>query len=475
MLSGKLVWELYPPPDSYKRPVSGYHPLLEKATFSPDGKYIMAPGNPASMIDVSTGKIIKTTEATLFSKGYIAEAVFSPDGRYILTGDAWFEEFKLMDARTFKEIKKFKGHKKTFTISDSNFVSKSLSFSPDGKFALSSIAYDDAVIIWDIETGKEIRRFTGFEVINLGWRIISASFSPDGKSVLIQGLSTGIWNIASGECEKTVLSEWDVQVTGNPPNGASFSPNGRNLMLSFGDSGVRVIDAVTAKEVALLVGFADGEWIVITPEGYYNSSEKGSQYLSVNVGEQKYDTDLFYDVFYRPDIVTARLRGDKINDLISITMKDAIKSPPPVVEFANKIPDTGDTKVKVCCRIKSTGGGIGEVRLFHNGKLVKSDGYYRDTARSIGKKPQILAMNSKAIYEDMRGLSVKGKADFTPIMSADKGNIYEDCLEIDAVSGENEVSLTAFNSNNTVQSRMKTIKFTSKLPRRKSRIFISFP
>ena len=31
----------------------------------------------------------------------------------------------------------------------------------------------------------------------------------------------------------------------------------------------------------MMVGFEDGEWLVITAEGYYNSSEKGAQYLNV--------------------------------------------------------------------------------------------------------------------------------------------------------------------------------------------------
>ncbi|MBI5638106.1 MAG: caspase family protein [Nitrospinae bacterium] len=472
MSSGKLVWESSPPAGFSTSAVSGYHPLLERATFSPDGKYVLAPGNPATMIEVSTGKTVKATEATFFTKGYVSRALFSPDGRYILTGDTWFEEFKLLDAKTFKEIRRFKGHKTSFTIATSNFVPKSLSFSPDGRYAMSSIANADAVIIWDIETGKEIRRFEGFENISLGFRVVSASFSPDGKSALIQGSSTKIWDIASGEEKKTILNKWDIQVTGNPPNGASFNPNGGNLVLSFGDSGVRVIDVATAKETAMLVGFEDGEWIIITPEGHYNSSEKGAQYLSVKVGERKYDTNLFYDVFYRPDIVAAKLRGEDIQGLVTITMQDAIKSPPPIVEFTNTISDPGAPKVKVCFKAKSAGGGVGEVRLFHNGKLVQSDGYYKDVARASSGNVQLQAMNSKAIYEDMRGVTIKEKAVLSPIASKDKGDVFEDCGEIDAVSGGNEVSVTAFNANNTVQSQMNTISFTSKVPAVEPHLYI---
>lgn len=460
--SGKLVWE---------RSGVGTRTLMfsivEGASFSPDGKYILTSGNPVSMIEVSSGETVKT-----FGRGYVARAVFSPDGRYILTGDTWFEEFKLLDAGTGKEIRRFKGHKKRgFTLTDSEFVSKSLSFSQDARYAMSSMALDDAVIVLDVETGREVRRFTGFESITMGFRTISSSFSPDGKSAFILGFPLKIWDIVSGE-GKTILTTFDLLITSNPPNGASFNPNGRNVVISLGDAGVSIIDATTTKQIAMLVGFADGEWIVITSEGYYNSSEKGAQYLSVKAGEQKYDTNLFYDVFYRPDIVMAKLRGEDIKDLVTITMEDAIKSPPPIAEFTGGISDTGAAKVKACYRVKSAGGGIGEVRLFHNGKLIRSDGYYRDVARSTAKKGQLLAMNSKAIYEDMRGVAVKEKVSLTPILSTAKGDTFEECADIDAVSGENEVSVTAFNRDNTVQGPMKTINFTSKLPLEEPHLYI---
>ena len=135
----------------------------------------------------------------------------------------------------------------------------------------------------------------------------------------------------------------------------------------------------------------------------------------------------------------------------------------PVVEFTSKISDTDQPRVKVCYQVKSTGGGIGEVRLFHNGKLIQSDGYYREVAKSSTDKTQLASLNSKAIYEDMRSVSIKGKADAIPLPSKSKGDLFEDCKEIDAIPGENEVSVAAFNTSNTVQSYMKTINFNSKI------------
>ncbi len=207
-------------------------------------------------------------------------------------------------------------------------------------------------------------------------------------------------------------------------------------------------------------------------EGYYNASEKGAHHLTVMAGDQSYPVERFYDVFYRPDIVMATLQGEDTRNFVTVTMHEAIKTPPPVVEIASPPRETAQAKVKVCYTVNSAGGGIGEVRVFHNGKLIESDGYYRDMARTTSGNRQLLAMNSTAIYEDMRSVVVKGKADTTPVASRSKGERFSDCKEIETISGENDVSVSAFNSGNTVQSYLKTVQFTAKLPSADPHLYI---
>ncbi|MCX5855230.1 MAG: caspase family protein, partial [Deltaproteobacteria bacterium] len=116
---------------------------------------------------------------------------------------------------------------------------------------------------------------------------------------------------------------------------------------------------------------------------------------------------------------------------------------------------------RVCYRVKSTGGGIGEVRLFHNGKLIQSDGYYREVAKSSFEQTQLASLNSKAIHDDMRSVTIKDKAHSVPTTIKPKGETFEDCREIDPVAGENEVSVAAFNAGNTIQSSLKSVHFNS--------------
>ncbi|MDP2277746.1 MAG: WD40 repeat domain-containing protein, partial [Nitrospirota bacterium] len=328
--------------------------------FSPDGKYLVATaGSDIHLIDTKTWSMVRTmsydyqrpTFTPYFSSAVV---VFSPDGKLILSGGP-DGTVRLWDVETGREIKQFHSHKKGMMGGVSSVV-----FTPDGRYAMTSGWHDDYVILWDIKTGSEVRRFSGFESYMFVY-VSNLALSPDGKHVLIEGLPLKIWDIQTGEGLTDLAYMWKGMKTASIGK-AQYHPDGQHILLTWSDPAVRIYDIKTGEEAAVLIGFEDGEWIVITSEGYYNASEKGAQYLSVKAGETSYSVDSFYDVFYRPDIVAAKLRGEDIKDLITITMKDAIKSLPPLVEISPIASSPTSSKAKVCYNVKSTGGGIGEIR-----------------------------------------------------------------------------------------------------------------
>ncbi|MGV8058169.1 MAG: caspase family protein [Smithellaceae bacterium] len=465
----------------------GHTAQVTALSFSPDGKYFLSAGfdGPIKLWETKTGKEIRQMAG-------LKTAVFSPDGRFILSGAA-NNTLKLWETETGREAGTFPGHADKIT---------SVAISADGKIALSG-SHDKSVRLWDLKTGKELRTFTGHR-----YPVSAVAFSPDGEYAAA-GSGDGIiklWQVSTGLEIKTIKSTPVNSLTFSPDGilllscgfanspsiidvstGKSiaslaghaltvyagvFSPDGKYIITGSGDGTARIWNTASGRQIAQFIGFIDGEWIVITPEGYYNSSANGHKYLNIRVDNSVYGIDQFYDVFYRPDIVMAKLRSENIAPLITLTIDEAIQNPPPTVEFTSPPQDTTRPVVKACYRVVSTGGGVGEVRLFHNGKLIQSDGFYKDLAKNSSVDTRLTALNGKAIYDEMRSIAIKETSHQGPALSKQRGNMFEECQEFEAVPGENEVSLSAFNGSNTVQSYLKTATFHTRLPKSEPRLYI---
>jgi len=427
---------------------------VTSAIFSPNGKSVLSAGPIRAVLwDLQTGGEIKTLGSFLTTSADFNSVAFSPDGRSVLSGSLSLRgTVKIWDIATEEVVRTFQGH--------SDNVS-SVAFSPDGRYVLSG-SWDNTIRLWEVSTGREIGLLKGHSN-----RVTSVAFSPDGQYVLSGSWDNTVrlWEVSTGKAVRTLHGHSD-KVTS-----VAFSPDGRYVLSGSWDGQIKIWNVATGQEFCTMVGFGAGEWVIVTPEGYYNSSLNGHKYLNVRQGLRVYGIDQFYDVFYHPDIVQAKLKGEDIKPLITLTIDDAIKNPPPEVDFTSVPPDSTTPKVKVCYQAQNTGGGIGEVRLFHNGKLIQSDGFYKDVAKTAGKI-QLASLDSKSIREDMRSIVIKSKIDISPIASKAKGDIFKDCVVVDAVPGENEVSLSAFNKDNTVQSYMKTTSFKVNIKAEDSHLYM---
>jgi hypothetical protein len=132
---------------------------------------------------------------------------------------------------------------------------------------------------------------------------------------------------------------------------------------------ITVTNKTSKSELARLYAFADGEWIIITPEGYFNASPNGAKYLNVRVGSRVYSIDNFYEQYYNPGIVASALEGGKVE--MAADMRKGVLPPPEVTitsPAGGKRYDADTLTVTVSAR--DMGGGIDEIRLYHNGKAV---------------------------------------------------------------------------------------------------------
>ena len=219
------------------------------------------------------------------------------------------------------------------------------------------------------------------------------------------------------------------------------------------------------------------DWVAWIPLGFVAFSSphtiqklvcQAEMYRPYNVGEP--DTNIVpfgsvYDAFFRPDLVQLSVNDPeqfreykKANGTYETISEALLRNPPPQVTILE--PKSGErsegvvTKLKV--KITDNGGGIGDVRVYLNGKIISSKGVFR--AVKEGSAPENLS-----VAEERR--VVRGEDFHTA------GKEQEKTLSIPLVPGKNIISCAAMNYRNSVLSAMEVVEVTSTLPEVRPRLF----
>jgi WD40 repeat protein len=367
----------------------------DKASFSynlsKDGKLLVTGGGDGKIIiwDVQTGDSLKTIKA---HREPIFDVHFTNDEKRVASA-SWDATFKMYDIETGQrthyfdlqnnsvynflihptdlyvvlarldntlQIVEFDTQKPVRDFIGHTDMISSIQLNKEGTQLLST-SWDGSARIWDIATGLMTKKFYSGKAIHAG------IYSPDEKYIYTAGADR-------------VVTKWDIATSTRV---ASFEGHqaeitslivGRDdkMLISHSLDGItKFWDLASGKEFFEHIHFGEREWMAKNPDGYFNGSEKARQYIHFVEGFKTYGVDQFFNEFYRPDLLPQIFQSRGSEQLKGVGERIR-KSPPPAVRVA-VLPATDPSQAEVYVRMTNHGGGIADLRLYHNGKQIPID------------------------------------------------------------------------------------------------------
>ncbi|MCY2991083.1 MAG: protein kinase, partial [Planctomycetota bacterium] len=236
-------------------------PVL-RVTFAPDGRAALVGSTDRTMrlFKLPEPPSLQITEVRSFlgHTDRVAQAVFSPDGRQALSRSA-DGTVRLWDVTSGKEIRHFEGHHE---------IPGCVAFSPDGQLALSgawgelkdgNLVSGREIRLWDVATGKEIRRFQGHTS-----SVRAIAFTPDGRQFISASNDSTLrlWDTQIGR-ELRVFQGHDGMI-----NDMALSADGCHVLSGGQDKTVRLWDVTTGRELRRLEGHTESVYsVALSPDG----------------------------------------------------------------------------------------------------------------------------------------------------------------------------------------------------------------
>ncbi len=305
--------------------------------------------------DIASGRNLRTIPVKGdYSIGQIA---VSPDGQKIVSGGS---QLKVWDAATGRLIHELKGQTNPETVA----------FSPDGARILAG---GQELKLWDVNTGRLIQAFKTLDQVG------PVAFSPDGRHFLATGDDVGqtksrspticLYETATG----TLVRKFEGHT--KTVQSFTFTPDGKRIISGSDDTTLRVWDIATGEVLITSMASTSGEWLTMTPAGFFAASPKASDNLSIIRGLDVTTIDQVWQALFNPDLVRERLANDpdKLFAKASATLNlervlDSGRTP--VVVLPPSGAKTANEDIAVEATVMDVGGGIGRIEWRVNGLTV---------------------------------------------------------------------------------------------------------
>jgi WD40 repeat protein len=330
------------------RSYKGHREPLFDVKISPDGNSIATCSWDATMIvwDLSTGDKTSFTDFQEYSAYTMS---FSPDGLYLVAGRL-NKALELREPDSKEIVRTFIGH--TDVIS-------SLDFGPE-KYKMLSASWDGSARIWDISTGMMLQKFKVSKTA-----VHSAIYTPDGKRIITGGDDRliRIFDVGSAKL-LTTLEGHQSEVTS-----LKISQDGKMLVSYSLDGAIKCWNLEKGIEFYEHMHIGEKDWMARTREGYFNATSGARSSIHFVKGLEVYQPEQFFEEFYRPDLISEMYKS-RGNSEGKQKMENKLNmAPPPELKIAI-VPLDGDLEAEVHIKIIDNGGGVSEIRLMHNGKII---------------------------------------------------------------------------------------------------------
>jgi WD40 repeat protein/serine/threonine protein kinase len=233
--------------------------LVRGASYSRDGRYLAVARNDGQVRvwDPSCGKLLHTLQA---HKGPAWQVAFSPDGRTLASGGS-DRKLRLWVLASGELLREF---------SDNPAAVNGVAFRPDGRSVVAACG-DGTVKVWDRDTGQVAFSFRG-EHLESPW---SPSFSLDARRLGWSCLDdvVKVWDTTTGRLEI------DQQTNTYRCRAVAFSPDGARIALAGFDGTVRLLNAVTGREMLTIFAHPRGHVtsVAFSPDGHQLASASYDQ------------------------------------------------------------------------------------------------------------------------------------------------------------------------------------------------------
>lgn len=239
--------------------------------FSSDGKYMLSTNRKRlNLIDTESGDVLHQFEEMISNKMF---GHFSEDGKHIyltrnrqfIRSDEPYDSVTLIWETATKRL--------IHTLQGNGFDMHAVIFSPDNNY-IATVSGNAEV--WDTRTGKMINSFEGQQV----------AFSPDSKTITITGKrDAAIFSLGL----KDKLAE--LKGYSNNLTGASFTPDGKQLLTLSNERNAKLWDVGTGKIINTFKDSSEISDAGISNDGKYmliTTAERLAKLINLATGKEQY-------------------------------------------------------------------------------------------------------------------------------------------------------------------------------------------